>query len=231
MPRIVDLRETLGPARQQGPYRGTCLAFAVSAAHEHILDLAQLLSVEALYWGAKQHDGYPGPGTTFPAADLALRQWGQPEEHCWPYEPWRDDSAPTYLPPPGALDPTGCRMAILDPAVPDTAWVQAALDAGTVVAIGTPTWPGLRRPQEGHLRNPRTDELDGDYHALLVVGYRLDTDEILLRNSWGTSWGDDGHAWISFSFVTDHVSSAWTLTATSVPAAPPAADDPSGDHP
>lgn len=219
MPRLVDLRETLGHARQQGPYRGTCLAFAVSTAHEHTLDLPELLSVEVLYWGAKQHDGYPGSGTTFSAADLALHRWGQPDEHCWPYDPLRDDSAPTYQPPPDALDPAECRLAGLTSVTPDVASLQAALDAGTVVAIGVPTWPGLRRPQEGHLRNPRTDELDGDYHALLVVGYRLDTDEILLRNSWGTSWGDDGHAWISFSFVTDHVNTAWTLTVTSVPVA------------
>lgn len=202
----------MGPVRNQGPIRGTCLAFAVSAAHERALHgPPDPLSVETLYWGAKQHDGDPRPGTTFPAADRALRRWGQPDEVLWPYDPLRTDTDPSYQPPADALEPGNCNFAGLAPIGVSVKEIRDALDAGTAVAIGAPTWPGLRRPTHGHVANPSPGELDGDYHAMVVTGYRLDTNEILLMNSWGASWGDQGHAWISFPFVDDHVIAAWRI--------------------
>lgn len=211
MTRTVDLRASLGPVRQQGPFRGTCLAFAVSAVHEPTLDHVDQLCVEVLYWGAKQHDGDPRPGTTFEAANKALTRWGQPPEPFWPYDPFRTDTDGSYQPPADAIDPANCHSAELTPITIDASAIRAAIDADTPVAIGAPTWPGLRRPAGGHLANPGSAELDGEYHAMVVVGYRLDTNELLLRNSWGPAWGDEGHAWIPFGFVTDHVIAAWQI--------------------
>ena len=212
MNKVVDLRATLGPVRDQGPFRGTCLAFAVTATHEH--GRAQPpgpLSVETLYWGAKQNDGLLGQGTTFEAAGAALRSWGQPKEELWPYDPLRTDNDANYQPPHNAVKPSNCLAADLFPIAATCDAVGAALDQGFVVPIGIPTWPGLLRPVGSQLRNPRPAELDGQLHAVTIVGYRLDTAEILLRNSWGTRWGDQGHAWIPQQFVDDHVISAWQL--------------------
>jgi hypothetical protein len=211
--KVVDLRAELGPPRRQG-VRNTCLAFAVSAAHEHGRSRQDPLSVEVLYWGAKQLDGQPGPGTTFEGAAGALGHWGQPDDTLWPYDRLRKDSLPSYEPPAGALDAAVCFNAGMRSVDVTSDAVRSELDAGVVVAIGIPTWSGLRHPVMGRLTNPHLSELDGFFHALVVVGYRLDTNEILLRNSWGTSWGDGGHAWMPTSFVEDHVLEAWAVEPT-----------------
>src|SRR3989442_11222287 len=89
------LRSLMPPVRDQGA-RPTCVAFAVSAAHELSRTGGSVvfedLSEEALYWGCKQHDRRTTPGTSFSSAHAALVQWGQPAEEVWPYDLRRDDS-------------------------------------------------------------------------------------------------------------------------------------------
>jgi hypothetical protein len=212
MPAAVDLRPLLGPVRNQGPFRGTCLAFAVTATHDHAVAVApDSLSVETLYWAAKQHDGIAAPGTTFEAAGSGLTAYGQPHEHVWAYDPLRDDLSAAYQPPPQAIDPANCYRAKLTELDTKPAAIRAALDNDLPVAIGIPTWPGLRRPNGSHLQTPTVAELDGSHHAVVVVGYQTATAEILLRNSWGANWGDGGHAWIAETFIDDHVVSAWQI--------------------
>jgi hypothetical protein len=191
MPAAVDLRPLLGPVRNQGPFRGTCLAFAVTAMHELAAGMtADGLSVETLYWSAKQHDGFAAAGTTFEAASAGLTTHGQPHEHLWAYDPLRDDLSPTYQPPPAAIDAGNCRFAKLSPVDPTPAAVRTALDEDRPVAIGIRTWPALRRLNGAHLETPSANQLDGGRHAVVVVGYDTSTAEILLRNSWGASWGE-----------------------------------------
>lgn len=212
MATIVDLRPMLGPVRNQGPFRGTCLAFALTAVHDKVAAIAPAsLSVETLYWGAKQHDAITGPGTTFEAANTALTTWGQPHEALWAYDPIRDETSATYKPPPEAIDPDNCFTATIAPIDITAPAIRQSLEAEQPVAIGIPTWPGLRRPIGTQLRNPATSELESGRHAVVIVGYHADTSEILLRNSWGASWGDDGHAWIPEPFIEDHVLAAWQL--------------------
>ncbi len=213
MPRIKDLRLVLGAARAQG-LRHTCLAFAVTTAHEnHDARVQPTLAVEVLYWGAKQCDGNTRPGTTFTAAATAMRQWGQPEEPFWPYDPLRDDQEPGYAPPAAAINPVNCVFAGLRRITPTAAEVTDELDQDRVVVIGVPTWRQLRRPVAGRLTIPTSADLDGGFHAMAVVGYRTDTGEFLLRNSWGQSWGQQGHAWIAMAFVDSHAIEAWVVEA------------------
>jgi hypothetical protein len=111
----VDLRPLLPPVRDQGQ-RGTCLAFAITSGHEVQraagMVVAQRLSEEVLYWGGRQV-GKHTSGMTFKSAALALGTWGQPEAYLWPYDGLRQESSPTYLPPPEAIDPSNCFKATL----------------------------------------------------------------------------------------------------------------------
>lgn len=226
MARRVDLTSRLGPARDQGN-RSTCLAFAVSAAHEMALyDDHDLLDTceEYLYWAAKQH-GTPGPGTTFGAVRDGLSAKGQPLEEAWPYAPDLDDLLPGYQPPAAAHTAQPRWSPSLSP-VPATAKsVCSELDAGRAVVLGIPTWAGLGTPSRGHLAVPRRSDLDGAYHAVAVIGYDEPTAEMLVRNSWGQTWGTDGTAWLPFAFLNKHRCATWVIApvpTASVPALPAA---------
>src|SRR5690348_5225320 len=98
----IDLRPLFPPVGDQG-MRGTCVAFAVTSAHEIVLfkrtGTLHDLSEEALYWHCKQIDGDQDSGTSFDSAAAALKQHGQPTEEKWPYDGVRDETAPDYTPP------------------------------------------------------------------------------------------------------------------------------------
>jgi len=63
------------------------------------------------------------------------------------------------------------------------------------------------------LNHPEPDEIE----ALLSTGVvGLGTTGamrcFLIRNSWGTGWGDDGHAWLDDAFVNQHLRHLLALT-------------------
>jgi C1A family cysteine protease len=218
MPDSVDLRPALGPVRWQGN-RSTCLAFATSAAHEVGLNDAHGMvdtSEEYLYWASKQHD-IPGPGTTFAAVRDGLSASGHPLEEAWPYDPNRDDQAASYSPPAAAHTSQPRWHPDFTPIDATEAGVRAELDAGRVVVLGMPTWPDLDIPDDGKLTVPGQQDLDGDYHAVAIVGYDVPAGDMLIRNSWGDSWGDSGCAWLPMEFLREHACEAWAIGAAAAP--------------
>ena len=53
-------------------------------------------------------------------------------------------------------------------------------------------------------------------HAVFCVGYQTDSavaggGALIVKNSWGTGWGDGGYFYLPYAFVTPkNVSDAWT---------------------
>jgi C1A family cysteine protease len=61
------------------------------------------------------------------------------------------------------------------------------------------------------------DSVEGG-HAMVAVGYDdtkkvgKDTGALLIRNSWGTGWGDKGYGWLPYSYVQHGLAvDFWTL--------------------
>lgn len=217
MARRLDMRSMLGAPRSQG-LRPTCLAFAASAAHEAALfydhDIVDT-SEEYLYWASKQHDD-PGPGTSFPAIRDGLTDKGQPLEEEWPYDEDRDDQDPSYQPPPGAHTAQPRWSPTFNPVPATPVGLRTELDAGRAVVLGLPTWRAFDRPAAGRLAVPAPGELDGAHHAVAVIGYDESTTEMLIRNSWGPGWGDDGTAWLPLIFLDDHTCETWVMNSEPV---------------
>jgi C1A family cysteine protease len=49
-------------------------------------------------------------------------------------------------------------------------------------------------------------------HAIAIVGYDDAAQRFKLRNSWGTNWGCNGDAYLTYDFVRDYVHEAWWMT-------------------
>lgn len=86
----------------------------------------------------------------------------------------------------------------------------AALARGQSVylqlAIDSTTW-SYRGMKNGWI--PDYERENGG-HAVSVVGYRTTPTgrDFLIHNSWGTSWGERGYAWIAESTIKRHISDA-----------------------
>jgi len=211
----VDYSVTLGPVRDQG-HRSTCLAFAATAAHESARARQRGqpmddLSEEMIYWCSKARDGDPSPGTTPSGIAAALSCDGQVPAHLWPYEIHRDDTAPAPTVPAEAQNPVHARKASMHELTCDAASVGGALAAGRLVVLGLKLWPGFFSPVAGWVNAPTAADLMGDAHAVVAVGFDRDSSSLLIRNSWGPTWGVRGHARMSLDGLPIAGLGAWTV--------------------
>lgn len=209
-PEGADLRSLLPPVRDQGQ-RGTCVAFAVTAAHEVAraagAAVSEDLSEEALFWGCKVIDGNWRPGTSFGSAAAALQSTGQPLEAIWPYDPRRREGTP-YNPP--STPTADWHRSDLGTASVDLAPVRAALDTGLPVVLGLAVFDTLFMPSPtGRIAPPPAGSPARGRHAVLAVGH--DADALLIRNSWGTTWALGGYGWLSNDYAERHVLEAWVI--------------------
>lgn len=204
--RRLDLRPLLPPVRDQG-MRGTCLAFALTAAHEIARaggkQVREDLSEAALYWGCKQIDGDTGSGSEWTSAAAALERWGQPPEERWPYR--GDPDAETAPPPAGALDTAICRHARLRPVDASVEEIKRQLQQGRAVALGLWLSRGFFTPVRGHIPFDGSGDVLDEGHAVLVVGYEDGAAPgigvLIIRNSWGAGWGDGGYGYLPYAYL------------------------------
>ena len=198
----IDLRQTLGPVRDQGP-RPTCLSHALTLAHEHSRQDATPLSPEYLHFFATNN--VPRRGSTFPAARTALKNVGQPkEEHC-PYFP--GDPPAAWIPPSGLS--VYRRSSSMRSSTASS--IEHLLREGVLPVLGLTLSATFFTPS-----HPWVISADGGprgRHAVLCAGAGdyLGGRVVLVRNSWGAGWGDGGHAWLDESFLAEHLREVLTL--------------------
>ncbi len=202
----TDLRALFGPIRDQGQ-RSTCLAFAASDQHAALRGPWLPLSCEYLFYHAQRRaNRQPTEGAVLPAVLDALRHEGQPHETDWPYLP----NLPTDLTqwrPPGSASALFRRAG-----EPGKDTVDAIIDE---VAHGRPVITLLRLSYSFDWVGPDgiVDERAGEKpdllrrHAVISVG-RGEIGEqraVLIRNSWGSGWGNGGYGWLTEKFLLPRV--------------------------
>jgi C1A family cysteine protease len=66
--------------------------------------------------------------------------------------------------------------------------------------------------------NTATEELLGG-HAVCLVGYNDTTQRFIARNSWGTSWGDQGYFYMPYQVIQNTTMSSdfWTISSVTNP--------------
>jgi C1A family cysteine protease len=212
---FADHAHDLLPVRDQGR-RGTCVAFAATAVHEHARlrrsgAVEAELSVELLFWRCKQLDGLPSQdGTTFNAARDALADPGQCAETLWPYDPSRRRTS-EYAPPASATRLEQLKRSTMSVLMATTETASAVLREGRTILAGIELWDSFYECRTADLTPPAGD-LDGARHALCLVGVDEMRDTIKLRNSWGTNWGKGGYAWLPRDALALVLIEAWIVT-------------------
>jgi len=198
----VDLRSMFGPARNQGP-RPTCIAFAASDTHAALRPGWEPLSCEyAFYHAQKRSNRPPSKGALLSAMLDTLRHDGQPQEGGWPYLPTTPSDEASWLPP----KPVGQLFARAgSKSGHDFDRIVDILDLGRPVIILTMLSRAFFKPSIDAVVHPAPNENPEPErrHAVIAVGYgTVDGHRaILIRNSWGSRWGDGGYGWLTESFL------------------------------
>lgn len=95
--------------------------------------------------------------------------------------------------------------------------IQQALANGLPVAIGISVYQDFMDLGEHSLYTTTSGTSLGG-HMITAFGY--DEDGLYIRNQWGTSWGNNGDAHLSWNFVQTVVSGAYTIAGVSTPSSP-----------
>jgi len=97
-----------------------------------------------------------------------------------------------------------------------TTAIQQALASGNPVSLSIPVYSTFNAINSMTPYNGTGTSLGG--HMITAFGY--DSTGLIIRNSWGTGWGDHGDAKLAWAFVNTKVDSAYAVTGVSTPAAP-----------
>ncbi len=238
IPRKVDLRGKCPPVFNQGSL-GSCTANAGVAAYMILKGTAEELSRLFLYFEERRLEGTTDQdaGANMRSIGKALNKAGVCRESLWPYleRHFADD------PPDNADADAAYRKVTAYTKLANIAAIkQYIATLEQPVMIGFEVYESFEADavaQTGKVPMPDTDKeqlLGG--HAVLVVGYDDDFGKVskyggflsdlfrkftglnadddgyfIVRNSWGSDWGDGGYFYLPYAFVRQHAFDFWVI--------------------
>jgi C1A family cysteine protease len=222
IPPAMDLRPYCSAVENQGQLN-SCAANSVVGAMEYLRNRMNLPPVELsrlfVYYNARKlaDREKDDQGTLMHHALAAVLAYGVCEERMWPYQEAMVNEAPT-----NACYSNATRYEAIEYARADTPdLILAALGSGLPVVFGA------FFPQEFYWEASRTGamplvaqantERPAMGHAMLLVGYDLQTRMFIIRNSYGTDFGRQGYALVPFDtmFAHSQMFDFWTIGAIS----------------
>lgn len=221
LPAVVDHRPNQSLIKDQGS-RGTCVSHAALALAEAFGHIPDDLSEQYTHFKFNQFLGRPqnedrGLRTTDAAPFLARNDGRVCLEAEWPYISRQSTinsqvANGVYGPPADAANNQtygyGAYKIITDngltgESIKNTRYLEALLFKGYDIVIGTyVSWDdtdndGILEP----VLDSNGDPVGRGGHAMVVVGYDRTNQYFIVKNSWGTGWGNNGYGYLHYSLI------------------------------
>jgi C1A family cysteine protease len=216
VPDRADLRAKASPVEDQGAI-GSCVAQALVGALELLdrgidsvyADLSRLF----LYYNLRAAQGTIAydSGGTIRGGIKALASLGVCREKLWPYATQLYRSRPPLVAYKDAF-----RQRVSSYFRVTTANdIYQCLAAGFPVVFGASIYTSFESVGADGLvpmPKPSNETMQGG-HAMCIVGFDKPKKLFLVRNSWGSSFGDKGYCWFPEAYLTntDMTNDLWTI--------------------
>lgn len=207
LPSKVDLRPYLTPVEEQVGM--SCVANTCAGAYEYLAkrhlgkdsDVSRLF----IYFNARAESGdeHVDDGTSLQDAIAGLKKYGACNEELWP----NDEDYINEEPSEAAYE-HAAQFTIAEAEYVETdlnLWKHTLAD-GYPIAFCLNTFTSFDKAttNKGRVPMPKIREQEREehgWHAMLCVGY-LEKDQLfIVRNSWGSEWGDEGYCYIPYKYL------------------------------
>jgi C1A family cysteine protease len=217
LPKSIDMRGKMSPIVDQGQL-GSCTANAIASGLREYLELQagqQLtrLSRLFLYWHERELEGTVNEDSGAMLRDgmKVLNKLGVCPEPDFPYDINQFRQKPS---PQAEADAVNFRINEYH-RILDLAALKSALAEGLPVVIGFTVYESFESEKvarTGIVPIPDKKEQVLGGHAVLAVGYDDDKQLVIIRNSWGSSWGDQGYCYFPYGMFRGkkYIMDMWT---------------------
>lgn len=222
LPASVSLKKGFTPVRNQGPL-GSCTIFTMAGIFEYILKNSAAgeidLSERFLYYNTRvaalEREGKPvnsldNTGTSFYDTIHSLSQQGICKEPLCPYVDSVEES--NQRPSDEAYQEALSRLVVEAQNVElKEEHLKAALNDGYPIAIAVHLYSQFGESTTGFTPMPTEEEIANSgenqgmhrCHSMIICGYSDENKVFMVRNSWGTDFGDNGYCYLPYSYITD----------------------------
>jgi len=198
---------------------GSCVGNAITNCYElqvkklypdTFVDLSRLF----VYYNARLLDGTTDSdvGTTIKSGIQAGNHFGLCTEELWPY----DISKFTTKPIPQCYRDGSYRVITQYQSLATVEDILDCLNNDKPVVIGTHLYESFMSLDKDNAIVQSTGYNDGyiGAHAMVALGYDLEKRWLLVKNSFGTEWGENGYCYIPFYYAQKEFFERWMFEIT-----------------
>jgi C1A family cysteine protease len=229
LPAKADLRQWCSPIEDQGQL-GSCTAHAGVGMVEYFECKAHGKHIDAsrrfLYKVTRKLAGFQGDSGAFLRNTMGgIRLFGVPPEAYWPYAIAQFDDEPPAFCYAFAQNFQALTYYRLDPGGTDPkallASIKSHLASKLPSMFGFTVYQSIWSAKGGRIPFPATGDKVAGGHAVMAVGYddgleipqssgsKKTKGAFLIRNSWGTGWGEKGYGWLPYEYVLQRLAVDW----------------------
>lgn len=208
LPASVDLRPNMPGIYDQGKL-GSCTANSIGAAFEYDLMKQSLPSFTPsrlfIYYNERKLEGTikVDSGAMLRDGIKTVAKEGACKETTWPYDITKFARRPTIKSYQEGVKHVGLKYYSVTQTEND---IKTALASGFPVIFGFAVYSyfeSAEMSKNAVLELPKPGESMLGGHAVLIVGYDDATRRFTVRNSWSANWGDNGHFYMAYDYVTN----------------------------